>query len=459
MKKNDLLEEFTKQLKHLSPSPSSASANNDFHIALSGGLDSVVLLHLFARLRESEPNLTITAHHINHGLSDNAAYWSDFCFQLCADLIIDFNCSAVNLAKQSRTSIEALAREKRYACLTNLLSANSYLVTAHHQDDQLETVLLALKRGAGNTGLQGILSKQKLKTGSLIRPLLNFSRQQLENYAQSFNLQWIEDESNSDQVFDRNFIRHSISPLLKARWPAVAKTVARSAAICHEQQQLLEEIGALDFARCVFHLLNKNVLIISELKKLSVARRNNVIRYWFKENNLNYPSAKQLFAVWTDIVLAGENASPKMQFKAVTLRRYREQLYLVAEQPVADLCNEPVIYSGESQISLLGGRMKLSFERVQDNNNTGEALYCKPESEIKICFRQHLPAKLTCTPKGRAGSRSIKKLLHEHHVPPWLRDQVPFILIDGELKQAVGLWQCQTLPIDNYCEYLTVSFA
>ena len=454
MIKNDLLAAFTKEIIDLCGS--SALSEIDFHIALSGGLDSVVLLHLFARLREEiEPNLTISAHHINHGLSDNASSWSDFCSQLCNGLTIAFTCSSVNLVKQSRTSLEALARDKRYACLTKGLSANSYLVSAHHQDDQLETVLLALKRGAGNTGLQGIRSKQKLKSGHLIRPLLNSSRQQLESYAHDFNLHWIEDESNRDQVFDRNYIRHTISPLLKARWPAIAKTVARSASICQEQQQLLDEIAQSDFTVCSFYLLNQNVLIISKLKALSIARRNNVLRYWFKKNNLNYPSSKQLLSVWTDMVLASDHASPKMQFKGVTLRRYREHLYLVEDQLVADFY-EPVIWTGEPQINLLDGRVKLCFQLVEEQKG---ALSIQPNSEVKICFRQHLPAKLSCTPIGRSGSRSVKKLLHEYHVPPWLRDLVPFILIDGKLQEAVGLWQCLASPTDEHCDYLTISFA
>ncbi len=441
MRNNDLLPAFSGQIKQLCVE--TPLADIDFQIALSGGLDSVVLLHLFARYRaEIAPDLVISAHHINHGLSDNAAFWQDFCSLLCTELAVDFNCSAVKLVKAKRTSLEALAREKRYRCLTQSLRTNSYLVTAHHQDDQLETVLLALKRGAGNTGLQGILCKQKLQHGYLIRPLLNFSRQQLLSYAQSFELQWIEDETNSDQVFDRNYIRHTISPLLKARWPAIAKTVARSAAICQEQQQLLDEVAQLDFARCACHLLNQNVLLIEPLQTLSVARRNNVLRYWFKTNKLNYPSAKQLSAVWSDIILAAPDAMPQMQFQHVSLRRYRQQLYLVEEQPAIDF-NEAYTWTGEEQVSLLDGRVKLHFQRLE---KAEQALFIPDGCEVKICFRAHLPAKLSCTPIGRNGSRSIKKLLHEYHIPPWLRDFVPFILLDGKLQQAVGLWQCQALP-------------
>ena len=453
MLENDLLVAFTFQVKELCGL--SQLAESDFHIALSGGLDSVVLLHLFSRLWQHEKKITICAHHINHGLSNNAVFWADFCSKLCTDLAIDFKYSAVHLIKKSRTSLEALAREKRYHCLTQALSDNSYLVTAHHQDDQLETVLLALKRGSGNTGLQGIHSKQKLVKGRLIRPLLNFSRAQLEAYAQSYNLKWIEDESNSDQLFDRNYIRHSISPLLKARWPSFPKTVARSASICQEQQQLLDEIAQLDFSTCVFSLLNQQVVKIESLKALSKARRNNVLRYWFKENNLNYPSAKQLLSVWTDIVLAGNNATPKIQFKGGSLRRYRENLYLVDDQEMNGF-QKSIIWQGESQIKLFDGRRILNFKR-SDKKNGG--LIVQPNSRVEICLRSHLCSKLTCTPVGRTGSRSIKKLLHEYNVPPWLRSTVVFILIDGELQEALGLWQCQALPTECPSNYLTVSFS
>ncbi len=454
MRQDDLLEEFAKQLLS-----APVTDNIDYHIALSGGLDSVVLLHLFARLREIEPNLTLSAHHINHGLSKNAQSWSDFCHDLCANLVIDFTCSRVHLNKQTRTSLEALAREKRYACLRERLSANSYLVTAHHQDDQLETVLLALKRGSGNTGLQGIRHKQKLKSGYLIRPLLNCSRAQLEDYAALFQLDWIEDESNDDQVFDRNFIRHTISPLLKMRWPGISKSVARTATICQEQQQILDEIAAQDFSTAVFCFLNQQALNFEQLKKISSGRRNNVLRFWFKENELDYPSAIQLQTIWTDVVLAKNDALPVMQFKGYSIRRYRQHIYLLRDRDIAADCCESIVWQGEKKISLADGRVKLFFNHIEGEDNLSEVLKFQENSKIEICFRQQLPAQLTCKPIGRTGSRSIKKLLHEYHVPPWLRDLVPFILINGELRLAVGLWQCQTLASEAPSCNLRISFA
>jgi len=448
MEKQDLFDKFSKQLSLLTELDGA-----DIHIALSGGLDSVVLLHLFFRLRQKAENFSLSAHHINHGLSDNAAHWADFCLSLASQLKIKFHCSTVILNKQSRTSLEALAREKRYACLKEKLLQNSLLVTAHHQDDQLETVLLALKRGAGITGLQGILAKQKLNKGYLVRPLLDFSREELEQYADYFELHWIEDESNKDQVFDRNFIRHTISPLLKKRWPSIGKTVARSASLCQQQQLLVDEIAVLDHKKVSVKQLNEELLNISELKKLSPTRSANLLRYWFKKHAIDYPSAKQLVVIYNEIVLADKGALPKMQLKEISVRRYRDNLYIVKDQIETVIPKQPISWSGESQIILFDGQLRLNFEFTHDG------IAIPANAKVEICFRQHLPAQLTCTPVGRSGSRCIKKLLHEYHVVPWQRDFIPFLFIDGQFRSALGLWQCAPLVEQTADHYLTVSFA
>jgi tRNA(Ile)-lysidine synthase len=456
MNKADLFNAFQAQLNSiLAPQ---ISFDQNFHIALSGGLDSVVLLHLFSRLRAFDKRSSLSAHHINHGLSDNAARWQLFCQNLCTSLAVDFCCSTVILEKKNRTSLEALAREKRYACLTGGLLDNSYLITAHHQDDQLETVLLALKRGSGSTGLQGIQKMQKLHKGYLIRPLLNFSRQQLAAYAELFQLDWVEDESNQDQAFDRNFIRHAITPLLKERWPGMGKAVARSANICQEQQQLLDEIALADFNLFVEFSLNQAVLSVERLATLSTGRRNNLLRFWFKKNHLDYPSAKQLQTLWTDVALANNDAQPVLQFKGNSVRRYRNHLYLVNDNKLAASIAEKTLWQGQDKIALLDGLVELSFSAETDSKSAGNLLNLGDNTKVEICFRSQLPANLTCKPLGRKGARSIKKLLHEHHVAPWLRDLVPFILLDGKLEMAVGLWSCTSEKRAVQPRYLHVSF-
>ncbi|MCP5077890.1 MAG: tRNA lysidine(34) synthetase TilS [Psychromonas sp.] len=422
MKKNDLFSEFQKQLNELSVDSAT------YKVALSGGLDSVVLLHLFSRLENS----SVIAHHIHHGLSINADKWACFCERFSTGLNIKCLVTKVILDKQSRTSLEALAREKRYLSLKEGLTENSYLVTAHHQDDQLETVLLALKRGAGLTGLQGIVALQQLQTGHLIRPLLNFSREQLELYAQFYKLNWIEDESNRDEQFDRNFIRHSITPLLKERWPSITKTVARSASHCQNQQSLIDEITDADFQHC---LLTAQVLKIDLLKQLTGTRRKNVLRCWFKKAGLNYPSTKQLLAIWENIGLAQLDAEPRLLLQGKMICRYRGGLYIVDKEAVV---SEPynIIWQGQSIVELSAGKIRLKINVIDEK--------VKTQHYVEICSRGQLEDNLKCQPIDRDKSRSIKKLLHEYHVPPWLRDNVPFIIIDGVLVEAVGLFRCQT---------------
>tara|TARA_R110001583_G_scaffold26571_6_gene95823 strand:+ start:8474 stop:9778 length:1305 start_codon:yes stop_codon:yes gene_type:complete len=422
MKNNDLLIAFQAQLAELAPEGAS------FTIALSGGLDSIVLLHLFSRLQTKE----VTAHHVHHGLSDNANSWGDFCSQQCEALNIPFFIHYVVLDNKNRTSLEALAREARYLALQENFTQDNYLVTAHHQDDQLETILLALKRGAGLTGLQGIVAKQKLAKGYLIRPLLDFSREQLEQYALQYQLAWIEDESNADQRFDRNFIRHSITPLLKARWPSIGKTTSRSAIHCQSQQAIIDELTAADFDQCVS---KASVLNIVCLKRLSKARRNNVLRYWFKQSGLNYPSTQQLSAIWHNVVLAQTDATPQIKLSSRVIYRYRGELYLI-EQKNCQPENQRVTWKGEQALAFCSGTLILKF--------VASDYFLKEKHVVDICFRGSLPEGIKCQPIDRVKSRSVKKLLHEYHVPPWQRDFIPFIFVDSILVEAIGVWRCES---------------
>ncbi|WP_413701412.1 tRNA lysidine(34) synthetase TilS [Psychromonas sp. KJ10-10] len=372
-------------------------------IALSGGLDSMVLLHLFSRLTQKN----VVAHHIHHGLSPNADHWLNFCQQQSEALQVKFRFNRVVLNDKSRSSLEALARDARYSALQENFTENSYLVTAHHQDDQLETILLALKRGAGLTGLQGIVGKQNLNKGYLIRPLLDFSREQLEQYASLHQLDWIEDESNLDQRFDRNFIRHSITPLLKARWPSIGKTVSRSALHCQTQQAIVDELIEQDFTQCALATL---VLSITALQSLSKARRDNVLRLWFKKSGLTYPSTKQLSSIWQDIALAQADATPKLKLQSRILYRYREKLYLIEDKKLlAD--NKIIVWKGEQILPLCAGKMRLKIET--------SASFVIEKHHVEVCFRSQLSDAIKCQPIGRNKTRSVKKLLHEYEVPPW----------------------------------------
>jgi tRNA(Ile)-lysidine synthase len=405
-----------------------------FVVGLSGGVDSIVLLHLLVALQKKMPEIGVVAHNVNHGLSKNADNWGYFCADFCQKLEVPLIASKVNIEKKSSASIEALAREARYTCFKKEMQSGDVILTGHHQDDQLETVLLALKRGSGSAGLQGVHAVQPFSNGYLLRPLLIFSRQQIVDYAQYHELQWIEDESNLDIVFDRNFIREKVSPVLMERWPFIAKAVSRTALLCQEQQSLLNEVAEQDLQLCLGSHFSQPTLDILKLSHLSEARRNNALRHWLKSNGLQYPSHKQLAILWHEVALAESDKQPLLQLEANAIRRYQGLLYIVSEQQM-DLPINPIKWCGEDKLSLLEDKLIVDFSQV----DRGIA----SRHDIQCCFRQHLESSLTCLPIGRDKARTVKKLLHEYQVPPWLRDLVVFVLVDGQLVQAIDLWHCQ----------------
>jgi len=212
-------------------------------IAYSGGLDSQVLLHLCV---QSKYMNKIKAIHIHHGLSKNADQWVEHCKETCQNLKIPLIIKYIQINEIKRKSLEELARHKRYEIFEELLEENDVLLMAHHADDQAETFLLRALRGSGIEGLSAIPQQRKLGKGILYRPLLNFSRMELQKYAHENNLKWIEDESNQCEKFDRNFLRKQIIPILKNRWKGLEKTLCRTAHIQTETAQLLLEHAQQD---------------------------------------------------------------------------------------------------------------------------------------------------------------------------------------------------------------------
>ena len=434
---------FNQQLLSIVSKLPAITAAPRFVVALSGGVDSIVLLKLLVHFQQQYPDYQVIAHNVNHGLSEHAEQWNEFCRTFCDELNIELLSSKVSIQKNSRSSLEALAREARYQCFLKKMAYNDIILTGHHQDDQLETLLLALKRGSGSTGLQGIRSHQTFHSGYLVRPLLNFSRQQIIDYAQTEELIWVEDESNQDIHFDRNFIRHQIAPLLSERWPAIAKSVSRTAQLCQEQQSLVDEVATEDLRQCLEMRLGDETLSINSLINLSIPRRNNLLRHWLRSNGLDYPTSKQLSVLWEEVALAEQDKQPCLKLAQHTIHRYLDNLYIVPIQNIT-LPKEPIVWKGESLLRVSEGLSLNERTLVIDFSLVDTAIL--KQHTITCCFRKHLNSKLTCQPKGRSKSRSIKKLLHEFQVPPWQREQVVFIFIDGYLVEALGVWQCQLAP-------------
>jgi len=244
-------------------------------IAFSGGLDSHVLLHVLAKIRnEIKPELV--AVHVNHGMSHDAESWTKHCQKKCEDYAIKFQSFCVDLSQKSDKGVEAFAREKRYEVFRDLINSHDLLLTAHHMNDQVETIILQLMRGSGPDGLVGMPQSREFSEGLLVRPLLDYSRKELHDYALSESLNWVEDDSNKSNKYDRNYLRNKIIPVLLTRWPGALKTVQRAARHQADARNLINEISSNDLEVVCKSEYTK--LELSEFHNLSYVRKKNVLR-------------------------------------------------------------------------------------------------------------------------------------------------------------------------------------
>ena len=293
-------------------------------LAYSGGLDSSCLLHLLIQ----NPNWQnkLTAVYINHQLSSNADAWQTHCQKICETYGIHFQAYKIDIKNISAgESLEAKAREARYAVLGQLIDANSVLLTAHHQDDQAETLLINACRGSGVAGIAAMPYEKAFAQGRHIRPLLMQTRAHLLEYAQQHQLQWIEDESNRNLDFDRNFLRHEIIPRLRSHWPAITQTLARVANHATEALTLLETVAYQDSQRCID--TTKKTLFIHELVQLPEVQQKNLVRYWCKLLGMALPDHKHLQRIFTEVIAAKHDAMPVVSWLGGEVRRFDHRLY------------------------------------------------------------------------------------------------------------------------------------
>lgn len=289
-------------------------------VAYSGGLDSHVLLHLLSECKKNNPDIDVQAIHVNHQLNPLSDAWAMHCQKICDALTIPLIIEKISMACHPGDSLEENARNARYAALKQYIDKNSVLLTAHHLNDQAETFLLQALRGAGLKGLSAMPVEKKFGKGILRRPLLSFSREQLECYARNHRLQWIEDDSNQDPRFRRNYLRHIVFPPLKKNWPAVLENFSRSARVLAEQEKVIAEIAAIDYAFC---REDQNRLSRQRLLSLSLARQRLVLREWFRDNQLRMPNEKHIKHIQRDVLHAAPDAKPLFSLEKVAIRRDR----------------------------------------------------------------------------------------------------------------------------------------
>lgn len=412
---------FVQQLHRLSPS-------NPLWVAYSGGLDSHVLLHLLVRAQQRSPQLNLHAVHIDHGLSPHSAAWRVHCQQVCQELGVDCHVEQLDRSKLTGPSLEASARQARYEIFTKLLSNDGTLLTAHHRDDQAETVLLRLLRGAGSQGLAAIPEQRSLGKGELVRPLLTFTRAQLQQYAQEHQLRWIGDDSNSRTDFDRNYLRHEVMPLLQARWPAASTTLARTAEHCRETTTLLQELATQDWQQSQGTVAN--TLSVTALTSLTPARQRNLLRFWLQQLDLPLPSERQLEQLRSDCLTQREDAAPLMHWSGVEVRRFNGSLYAMSPLAAHDANVILPWLDSSKPLQLPSDLGQLTVAHLEMmgivlTNNTNVSVRFRQGGE-----RIELP--------GRQGSHALKKLFQEWRVAPWLRDRIPLLYVDDKLAAVLG---------------------
>ncbi|HEX4499979.1 MAG TPA: tRNA lysidine(34) synthetase TilS [Scandinavium sp.] len=391
-------------------------------VAFSGGLDSTVLLHKLVCWREQSPDVTLRAIHIHHGLSVNADAWTTHCQQVCSEWAVPLEVVKVTLAENG-LGVEAHAREARYAAFRASLQPGEVLVTAQHLDDQCETFLLALKRGSGPAGLSAMAVESEFAGTKLLRPLLNDKRDDLERWAVANALRWIEDESNQDDRYDRNFLRLRVLPQLTDRWPHFAEAAARSAALCGEQEQLLDELLANELAALTG---TQGQLAIEPLLKVSDIRRAALLRRWLAQRQATMPSRTMLERIWQEVALAREDANPLLQVDPFEIRRYQQQLWLIpayARQSDMQIAwpdtTQPLLLPGSSALHLVAGTEIRA-----------------PNEDERVSVRFTASGNLHIV--GRNGGRKLKKIWQELGVAPWLRDTTPLLFYGETLIAAAG---------------------
>ncbi|WP_327439882.1 tRNA lysidine(34) synthetase TilS [Pseudomonas donghuensis] len=391
-------------------------------IALSGGLDSSVLLHLLATLSRQQRLPRLRAIHIHHGLQAAADAWPEHCQRLCDDLGVDLQIIRVKVAPGA--SIEQGARDARYAALADSLRRDEVLLTGQHREDQAETLLFRLLRGAGLRGLSAMPEGRPLGQGMLVRPLLGVSRHQLRCYAQEQHLAWIEDPSNSDTRFSRNYLRHQVFPALLQRWPQAAQNLARSAEHLSEAQGLLDELAQADLAQAAtpapFAWLGLDSLDLEVLRQLSPARQRNALQYWLAPRT-RLPDSRH-WAGWEALRDAASDGRPLWRLTDGELQRANGRIWWLAGDWLKPPAGQPIWPDPVRPLAL-------------NHNGSVSLSGTLPQGPLHIAYRQ---GGETLAVSGR-GQRDLKRLLNESQLPSFVRSRLPLLYCAEQLLAVANL--------------------
>ena len=396
-------------------------------VAFSGGIDSTVLLHALSSIRERDP-CEIIAIHVDHGLHPDSGDWEIHCRQFADNLGVSYSSCPVTVADVSHSGPEAAARQARYAVLQSQVQEGDCVLSAHHEDDQAETILLNLMRGSGIAGLAGIGAAQDFGRGRLLRPLLGVSGAAIDAYAKRHKLGWIEDPTNANIRFDRNFLRQEIVPRLATRWPAVTARLRQSADLASEASGLLKNLADIDLAASG----SPERLGIAALGALSPERQRNLLRQAISLCGLPPPPATRLYQAVHELIPAREDAQPLVTWPGAELRRYRNHLYIMPAMPERP---DPSVQVLRPEASLnLGPGMGqlLLIADVDGGINPGLAT-----AGLRVRYRN---GGEEIRPAGHGCTRKLRKLLQQEGIVPWMRARLPLLYSGENLVAVADLW-------------------
>lgn len=401
-------------------------------VAFSGGLDSTVLLHALASRRHMLPG-PLLALHVDHSLQAESADWAMHCRSVAEHLDVEFELLRIVVDPAPGASVEAAAREARYAAFDEFLEAGDCLLTAQHADDQAETFLLQALRGAGPAGLAAMPIEKPLGEAVLLRPLLDWSRADLEAWADEQGIDWIDDPSNAETRFDRNFLRNEVMPRLKERWPALATTLGRSARHCAEAAGLLEEFGAGLLAASN---ATRTRMPAEALRPLSSERQALLLREWLRQGGWPLPSERVLVEEILPLIDLPPDSNGQVLLGDTRLRWHRDALHLVKDAGG--------IRSGSWDTAGpfdLGEDMGRLVRLPADERGLDPAI-------TTLDVRQRVGGE-RIRPAGQAHHRELKKLLQEAGIPPWVRGWLPLLYHRDELVAVADLWLSETALVEN----------
>ncbi len=417
-------------------------------LALSGGLDSRVMLDLLANYAKQYPQYDYLVIHVHHGLSPNADDWLAACRQWTKAAGFYFKGIRVSL-KTEGESLENAARKARYHAILQEVKDGAFILTGQHAEDQCETFLLALKRGSGPKGLAAMPVFRPLAHAFLFRPLLTASRTDISEYAKEKNLNWLNDESNFDTRFDRNFIRQTWLPIASARWGGLTQAINRSAKLCAEQEALIDELLA-PYDEKLIQADGSFCLI--KYHQLSEKIQSAMLRRWLDKIGVTSVSFARLYQIQSNLIGAAEDANPILKLGNWQIRRFRKRLYAInafldVSGWQAELTpNMPLVLP--DKLGLIGLYQKprensLSLRQPKDN------------TLIRVSFD---PKGLSAHPSGRQGKRKLKKLFQEYGLPSWQRQRTPLIFYGETLVAVAGLFVCEGfLGTDLYLDWASNS--